>query len=369
MAISQNGCGSQNECAEDIFTHANQRQIKERNIMPDLIRVAVTGVAGRVGYSLVFRLIRGEVFGPQQRIALHLLEAPEALRSLEGVAIELEDCGSPLLHEIVLGDDPQKVFEGVHWALLLGGKPRGPGMERRDLLQQNGAIYTKQGQALRRAASDVRVLVVGNPANTNCLITLHSAGDLPAERCQAMTRLDHTRAKMLLARKAGVSISEVQRVTIWGNHSSTMYPDCAQARIQGRPAIEVLGGEDWLNGAYISDVQQRGAKVVQLRGISSAGAAAQAVIDHLHSWLQPTPADEWVSSAVLTRGRYGFPEGLVCSFPMRNKGPGGWEVVEGLALSAFAQERIQASIAELQQERAAVEDLLHGTRPSGAGVA
>ncbi len=323
------------------------------------IRVAVTGAAGQVAYSLLPRLASGEVFGPNQKVRLQLLEITPALTALEGVAMELEDCGFPTLAGISVSDNPDEAFDGCNWALLVGAAPRKQGMERKDLLGMNGRIFVGQGQALaRRAASDVRVLIVGNPCNTNCLVAYRNGRDIPAERWTAMTRLDHNRALAALAKKAGVPNEAVTRVTIWGNHSSTQYPDFTNARINGKPATDVITDRAWLENTFVPQCQNRGAAIIKARGLSSAFSAANGAIDHVKGLLKPTTADDWVSMATVSRGEYGVPRGLVFGYPCRTDGAGGYAVVEGLTLDAFGQARFAATLRELEEERDAVTDLL-----------
>ena len=327
--------------------------------MKSPIRVAITGAAGQLAYSLIFRVASGEVFGPDQPLHLHLLEIPPAMKALGGVAMELDDCAYPLLRGLTLSDKAEDAFNGIHWALLVGSKPRGPGMERKDLLTENGKIFVGQGKALERAAPELRVLVVGNPANTNCLIALKNARSIPAERFHAMTRLDHNRARAQLAGKAGVGIDKVTNVTIWGNHSATQFPDFLHAKIGGKPAADVIPERAWLEGEFIATVQKRGAAIIEARGLSSAASAANAAIDHVKSMLAATPKGDWISSGVLSNGKsYGIPEGIVSSFPVRSNGKGGWEIVQGLEISEFARRKIDASVKELQEERAVIADLL-----------
>jgi malate dehydrogenase len=323
------------------------------------IRVAITGAAGQLAYSLIFRVASGEVFGADQPMFLHLLEIPPAMKALGGVAMELDDCAYPLVRGLVLTDRAEEAFKGINWGLLVGSKPRGPGMERKDLLTENGKIFVGQGKALERAAADLRVLVVGNPANTNCLIALKNAGSVPHDRFHAMTRLDHNRARAQLAAKAGVGIDDVTNVTIWGNHSATQFPDFLNARVGGRPATDVITDRAWLEGPFITTVQKRGAAIIEARGLSSAASAANAAIDHVKSMLAATPKGDWISSAVLSDGkRYGIPEGIVSSFPVRSDGRGGWQIVDGLEISEFARKKIDASVKELQEERSVVAELL-----------
>jgi malate dehydrogenase len=324
------------------------------------IRVAVTGAAGQIGYSLLFRIASGELFGPDQPVALNLIEIEPALGALEGVRMELDDCAFPLLHDIRCTADLDEGFRGANWALLVGSVPRKAGMERGDLLGVNGKIFTGQGQAIARsAADDIRVLVVGNPCNTNCLIAMENAPEVPRDRWFAMTRLDENRAIGQLAQKAGVHSTEVERLTIWGNHSATQYPDFVRATIGGRPAPEVIGDEAWLKETFIPTVQQRGAAIIQARGASSAASAANAAIDTVRSLTTPTEEGNWHSVAVASGGEYGCEAGLITSFPLRSDGQN-WEIVEGLEIDAFSREKIDASVAELSQEKELVRDLLPG---------
>ena len=323
------------------------------------IRVAITGAAGQLAYSLIFRVASGEVFGTDQPLHLNLLEIPPAMKALGGVAMELDDCSYPLLRGLTLTDKAEEAFDGINWGLLVGSKPRGPGMERKDLLTENGKIFVGQGKALERAASDLRVLVVGNPANTNCLIALKNAKSVPADRFHAMTRLDHNRARAQLAAKAGVGIDQVTNVTIWGNHSATQFPDFLNAKIGGKAAVDAIKDRAWLEADFITTVQKRGAAIIEARGLSSAASAANAAIDHVKSMLSSTPKGDWISSGVLSDGkRYGVPEGIVSSFPVRSNGNGGWEIVDGLEISEFARKKIDASVKELQEERSVIADLL-----------
>lgn len=323
------------------------------------IRVTVTGAAGNIGYALVFRLAAGDAFGPDQPIILQMLEIPPVMRALEGVAMELEDCAFPLLHGMVLTDDPNVAFDGANWALLVGSKPRGKGMERKDLIRDNGPIFTTQGKAINeRAADDIRVLVVGNPANTNCLIAMNNAPDVPRERFTAMTRLDHNRAVSQIARKAGVPVASVKQVTIWGNHSTTQYPDVRHARIDGRPAPEVIDDQAWIREVFIPLVQKRGATVIEARGQSSAASAANAAIDHVRDWALGTSPDNWVSMSVPSElGAYGIPANLIFSYPVRCAN-GRYEVVSGLDFDDFGRQKIELTTNELLEERAVVQDLL-----------
>jgi len=325
--------------------------------MSGATKVAVTGAAGQIGYALLFRIASGAMLGADTPVALRLLEIPAAVKAAEGTAMELDDCAFPLLASIDISDDPAVAFDGVDIALLVGARPRGPGMERADLLDANGGIFKPQGQALNaHAASDVRVLVVGNPANTNALIAMSHAPDVPRERFTAMMRLDHNRARGQLAAKAGVGVAEVTNMTVWGNHSATQYPDIFNAKIGGRAASEVVSERDWLEGDFIPTVQKRGAAIIEARGASSAASAANAAIDHVRDWVSGTPAGDWVSMAVPSDGSYGIPEGLMCGFPVSTAG-GDYTIVEGLELSDFARARIDASVAELGEERDAVREL------------
>lgn len=322
------------------------------------VRVAITGAAGQIGYALLPRLASGAVFGPDTRVSLNLLEITPALPALDGVVMELDDCAFPLLDEIVATDKPEVAFEGVNWALLVGAKPRGKGMERGDLIRENGPIFVGQGKALARAADDVRVLVVGNPANTNCLIAMTHASraGVPGERFHAMMRLDQNRAKAQLASKAGVGVAAVTNMAIWGNHSATQFPDAENARINQKPCTEVIGHVSWLQNEFIQIVQQRGAAVIEARGQSSAASAANAAVDHVHDWVLGTPEGDWVSMAVASEGGYGVPEGLISSFPA-TCADGAWSVVQGLEIDDFSRARIDASVAELGEERDMVRGL------------
>ncbi len=322
--------------------------------MSRVIKVAVTGAAGQIGYSILPQLACGYTFGPDTQVELRLLEIPEAIGALEGVVMELDDCAFPLLTNVVITDDAQVAFDGVNWAVLVGARPRSKGMERGDLLLANGPIFTNQGNALNRAADDVRVLVVGNPANTNALIAMHNAADVPPARFTALTRLDQNRAQAQLAQRAGVLVSQVRNVTIWGNHSATQYPDSENATIAGRPATEVINDQAWLRGDFIKMVQQRGAAVINARGKSSALSAANASIDHIKSFEARTPDGQWFSAAVRSDGSYGITEGLIFSFPIWSDGQGGYQIVSGLSLSDFARARLAVTEEELQAERAVV---------------
>ncbi len=322
------------------------------------VKVAVTGAAGQIGYSLLFRLASGEVFGPDTKIDLQLLEITPALPMLEGVVMELNDCAFPLLENIVVTDNAETAFDGVNWALLVGSKPRGKGMLRGDLIRENGPIFTTQGKALLKAADDVHILVVGNPANTNALIAYNNAKDIPRERFAAMTRLDQNRAYSQIAAKAGVPVTAVSKVTIWGNHSATQYPDAFNAEINGKPVPEVITDHEWLRGEFITTVQKRGAAIIQARGKSSAASAANAALDHVRSMISKTPEDNWFCAAVPSDGSYGVDDGLMFSFPLRSDGNGNWSIVQGLPHDDFAKEKIQATLEELRHEKSLVEDLL-----------
>lgn len=326
--------------------------------MTSPIRVAVTGAAGNIGYALLYRIANGDLFGPTQPVSLHLLEITPALGALEGVVMELDDCAFPLLHSVVATDDPNKAFDGVSWAMLVGARPRGPGMERKDLLSANGKIFVGQGKALNaNAAADVRVVVVGNPANTNCLIAMHNAPDIPRQRFTAMTRLDHNRAVSQLAQKSGRPVTAVSNVTIWGNHSATQYPDAYHARIDGQPAPAVINDDAWIQNEFVPTVQKRGAAVIAARGASSAASAANAAINHVQTWYSGTAPGQWTSMAIPSTGAYGSPEGVIFSYPVTIQN-GVYQVVEGLELSDFDRSKLQATGAELLEERAAIEDVL-----------
>jgi malate dehydrogenase len=327
--------------------------------MADVIRVAVTGAAGQVAYAMLGRLASGEVFGANKKVVLQLLEIPPAMGALEGVAMELDDCSFPTLHDMVLTDDPNKAFKDCNWALLVGSFPRKQGMERKELLGINGKIFVGQGKALAaHAAKDVRILVVGNPCNTNCLVCYNNARDIPADRWSAMTRLDHNRARTALAKKAGVANADVTQVTIWGNHSNTQYPDFTNARIKGKPAPEVITDRNWQENTFVPLIQTRGAAVIKARGSSSAMSAANGALDHVKSLLTPTPANDWVSAAVISKGEYGVPAGLVFGYPCKSDGKGNFKIVEGLKLDAFGLAKFQTTLQELQEEKAAVQDLV-----------
>ena len=327
---------------------------------PSPLHVAVTGAAGQIGYALLFRIASGALFGPNQPVILHLIEIEPALPALSGVVMELDDCAFPLLKGVVPTANLDEGFRGVNWALLVGSVPRKQGMERKDLLGINGRIFVGQGQAIQKnAAPNVRVLVVGNPCNTNCLIAMNNAPDLPADRWHAMTRLDENRARSQLARKAGVELPAVTNVAIWGNHSSTQYPDFQNARINGKPATDIIADEAWLKGEFISTVQQRGAAIIKARGASSAGSAANAIIDTVRSIIEPTVAGDWHSVCLCSDGSYGIGQGLICSFPIHSNGRK-LQVVQGLPLDQFSRAKIDASVNELEEERALVAELLPG---------
>jgi malate dehydrogenase len=327
--------------------------------MPRTVRVAVTGAAGQIGYSLLPRLASGEVFGHDTRVSLSLLEITPALPALEGVVMELQDCAFPLLDDIRVTDNADEAFDGINWGLLVGSKPRGKGMERGDLIRENGPIFVGQGKALAKAASDVRVLVVGNPANTNSLIAMKHGekGGIPRERFHAMTRLDQNRAAAQLALKAGVKVADVTNMTIWGNHSATQYPDAENAKINGRPCTDVIGHVSWLQGEFIDIIQQRGAAVIAARGLSSAASAANAALDHVRSVEGATADGEWFSAAIAGDGSYGIDKDLIFSYPVRADGKGGVSIVQDLPLSEFSRAKLVATEKELQEERAVVQEL------------
>jgi malate dehydrogenase len=321
------------------------------------VKVAVTGAAGQIGYSLLFRLASGSLLGPDTPIQLQLLEITPALKALEGVVMELDDCAFPTLAGVEIGDDAETIFDGVNLALLVGARPRGPGMERSDLLEANGAIFTAQGKALNKvAASDVRIGVTGNPANTNALIAMTNAPDIPKERFSALTRLDHNRAIAQLAAKAGASVTDIKKMTIWGNHSATQYPDIFHAEISGKNAAETVNDQAWLEGDFIPTVAKRGAAIIEARGSSSAASAASATIDAARDWLHGTPEGDWASMAVVSDGSYGIPEGLIYSYPVTTSG-GDWTIVQGLEIDDFSRARMDATAAELVEERDAVKEL------------
>ncbi|MCD9198895.1 malate dehydrogenase [Aeromicrobium wangtongii] len=321
------------------------------------VKVAVTGAAGQIGYSLLFRLASGALLGPDTPVQLRLLEITPALKSLEGVVMELDDCAFPTLDSVEIGDDPNHIFDGVNLALLVGARPRTKGMERGDLLSANGAIFTGQGKALNdHAADDVRIGVTGNPANTNALIAMHNAPDIPQERFSALTRLDHNRAISQLAAKTGSKVADITRMTIWGNHSATQYPDISHALVGGRSAAEVVDDKGWVEKTFIPTVAKRGAAIIEARGASSAASAASATIDAARTWLTGTPEGDWASMAVRSDGSYGVPEGLIYSFPVTTK-DGDWEIVQGLEVDDFSRERMDATAQELIEERDAVKEL------------
>lgn len=320
------------------------------------VTVTVTGAAGQIGYALLFRIASGAMLGPDTPVVLNLLEITPALKAAEGTAMELDDCAFPLLAGINIADDPRKAFDGANIGLLVGARPRGPGMERADLLEANGGIFKPQGAAINDvAADDIRVLVVGNPANTNALIAQSNAPDVPADRFTAMMRLDHNRALTQVAKKLSVPVSEVRRMTIWGNHSASQYPDLFHAEVGGKPVADQVE-QAWLEGEFIPTVAKRGAAIIDARGASSAASAANAAIDHIHSWVLGTPADDWVSSAIVSDGSYGIPDGLIAGVPVTSSGDG-WQVVQGLVIDEFSRGRIDASVKELAEERDAVRSL------------
>jgi malate dehydrogenase len=321
------------------------------------VKVAVTGAAGQIGYSLLFRIASGSMLGAEQPVELRLLEIPPALKALEGVVMELDDCAFPLLSKVEIGDDPKTVFDGVNLACLVGARPRTKGMERGDLLEANGAIFKPQGQALNdHAADDVKVLVTGNPANTNALIAMHNARDVPAERFNALTRLDHNRAKAQLAAKTGASVNDVTHMTIWGNHSATQYPDLFNALVKDQHAAELIDDQQWLESTFLPTVQQRGAAIIEARGASSAASAANATVEHMRDWVLGTSEGDWVSMSVPSDGSYGVPEGLISSFACTTSG-GAYQIVQGLKINDFSRGKIDASVAELIEERDAVRAL------------
>ena len=321
------------------------------------LKVAVTGAAGQIGYSLLFRLASGSLLGPDRPIELRLLEIEPALKALEGVVMELDDCAFPLLSGVEIGADANKIFDGANLALLVGARPRGPGMERSDLLEANGAIFTAQGKALNEvAADDIRIGVTGNPANTNALIAMSNAPDIPKERFSALTRLDHNRAISQLAKKTGAKVTDIKKITIWGNHSATQYPDIFHAEVGGRNAAEVVNDQDWIENDFIPTVAKRGAAIIEARGASSAASAASATVDAARDWLLGSPKDNWVSMAVVSDGSYDVPEGLISSFPVTTKN-GDWSIVQGLEIDDFSRSRIDKSTAELADERKPVKEL------------
>jgi len=321
------------------------------------VTVTITGAAGQIGYALMFRIAAGEMLGRETPVRLRLLEIPDAVKAAEGTAMELDDCAFPLLRGIEVTDDAGKAFDGVNVALLVGARPRSKGMERSDLLEANGGIFKPQGEAIAAgAADDVRVLVVGNPANTNCLIAMSNAGDVPRERFTAMVRLDHNRAIAQLAKKTGSQVSDITNMTVWGNHAPTMYPDLYNAKVGGEVAAEAVDRE-WMESDFIPTVAKRGSAIIDARGASSAASAANAAIDHVHDWVLGTPEGDWTSMAVPSDGSYDVEEGLISGFPCRCEG-GEWSIVEGLEINDFSRERIDASAKELAEEREAVKDLI-----------
>jgi malate dehydrogenase len=323
------------------------------------VKVAVTGAAGHIGYSLLFRIASGEVFGPDTRVTLSLVEIPPAMGALEGVAMELDDCAFETLAGIEMNSDAKAGFSGCNWVVFVGAKPRGPGMERNDLIRENGPIFTGQGRALEGAAADLRAVVVGNPCNTNCLIAASNAPGIPMERFSAMTMLDENRARTQLAKKAGVAVEAVTNMTIWGNHSSTQYPDFYNALINGQPVPEVITDHAWLEGGFIETVQKRGAAIIKARGASSAASAANAAIDHIKALANPTPEGQTFSAAVYSDGSYGVEKGIYFSFPLRSRGGGAYEIVAGREHNAFARDKLAATKDELLKERDVVKDLLN----------
>jgi malate dehydrogenase len=321
------------------------------------VRVAVTGAAGQIGYAILFRIASGQLLGPDTSVHLSLLEIPDALKAVEGTAMELDDCAFPLLAGVDITDDPRKAFDGINVALLIGARPRTKGMERSDLLEANGGIFKPQGKALNdRAASDIKVLVVGNPANTNCLIAQQNAPDIPRERFTSMMRLDHNRAIAQLAAKAGAQVREITRMTVWGNHSPTQYPDVFHARVKGENAVEAVDDQEWLENDFIPTVQKRGTAVIEARGASSAASAANAAIDHARDWVRGTSEGDWVSMGVPSDGSYGIDEGLIAGFPVTCQN-GAYEVVQGLELNDFSRSRLEVTVNELKEERETIKRL------------
>lgn len=325
--------------------------------MSNPIRVAVTGAAGQIGYSLLFRIAAGELFGKDRPVHLHLVEIPPAMKALEGVAMELEDCAFSTLSGISMFDGADKGFEGIHWAILLGSKPRGKGMERKDLIRENGPIFTGQGNALNKADSSCRVVVVGNPCNTNCLIAMNNS-KLPKDRFSAMTRLDQNRAVSQLAMKSNVPVAKVKNMIIWGNHSATQYPDFTNAQIEGKKATDVIKDRNWLENTFIPVVQKRGAAIIEARGLSSAASAANAVMDHIRALNTKTPDHEYFSAAVVSDGSYNVPAGIISSFPLQADGNGNWKIVQGVSLDEFSKNKLKLSVDELIEEKSVVQDLL-----------
>jgi len=323
---------------------------------PHPVRVAVTGAAGQIGYSLLFRIAAGDMLGPDRPMVLSLLEIPDAMKTVEGVAMEIDDGAFPLLAGIEMTDDAKQAFDGVNVALLVGAKPRSKGMERSDLLEANGGIFKPQGEALNAgAADDVKILVVGNPANTNCLIAQSNAPDIPRERFTAMMRLDHNRAKAQLAKKTGASVREITQMTVWGNHSPTQYPDIFHAKVRGEDAAETVNDQGWLENDFIPTVAKRGAAIIDARGASSAASAASSAIDHVRDWVQGTPEGDWTSMAIPSDGSYDVEEGIISGFPVTCSG-GSYSIVQGLEVSDFSRERIEKTVAELRQERDSVRE-------------
>jgi malate dehydrogenase len=321
------------------------------------VKVTVTGAAGQIGYAILFRIASGQMLGPDTPVRLSLLEIPDAVKAAEGTAMELDDCAFSLLDGVDVTDESKTAFDGCNIALLVGARPRGPGMERSDLLEANGGIFRPQGQAINEvAADDVKVLVVGNPANTNCLIAMSNAPDVPRERFNAMTRLDHNRAIAQLAQKLGQPVSSISNMTIWGNHSTTQYPDLVNTKVNGGSAWDAVSDEAWIADEFIPRVAKRGAEIIEMRGASSAASAANAAIDHVHDWVLGTPDDDWASMSVPSDGSYGIGEGIVSSYPCSCSG-GEWSIVQGLEVPEFSRQRIDASVMELQEERDAVQQL------------
>jgi malate dehydrogenase len=321
------------------------------------VRVAVTGAAGQIGYAILFRIASGQLLGPDTPVHLSLLEIPAALKAVEGTAMEIDDCAFPLVAGVDITDDPNKAFDGASVALLIGARPRTKGMERGDLLEANGGIFKPQGKALNdHAASDIKVLVVGNPANTNCLIAKSHAPDIPAERFTSMMRLDHNRAIAQLAAKAGATVSDITNMTVWGNHSPTQYPDIFHAKIKGQNAAEVVSDQEWLENDFLPTVQKRGAAVIEARGASSAASAANAAVDHVHDWVMGTPEGDWVSMGIPSDGSYGVDEGVIFGFPVTCSG-GSYEIVQGLDVNDFSKSRLDVTVNELQDERETVKQL------------
>ncbi len=325
--------------------------------MSNPVKVTVTGAAGQIGYAILPRIASGQLLGDDTPVELRLLEIPDAMKAVEGVVMELEDSAFPLLENIEITDDAKVAFDGANVGLLIGARPRGKGMERSDLLEANGGIFKPQGEAINAgAADDIRVLVVGNPANTNCLIAKAHAPDVPPERFTAMMRLDHNRAKAQLAKKVGAHARDVKKMTIWGNHSATQYPDISHAEVNGKRATDLITDREWIENDFIPTVQKRGAAIIEARGASSAKSAASAAIDHIHDWVLGTPAGDWVSMGVPSDGSYEIEEGLISGFPCTCAG-GEWTIVEGLEIDDFSRERIDGSVGELKEERDAVAEL------------